>query len=170
MGVRNTLVAIVIASVVLSIASGLQVVDAKTQHTATKKPTIRVTSTTALLTASSPTTSPPTSCNGTAYARQTTGNATCIYPTYSNWGWTNLVSAPGVYQDNIWLGAAHCDVSGRLNSGNATVTYNGTWVTVNYTFVPNVVISVLQFYVGQTMFPLMARCLDLSHIGFNNHG
>lgn len=87
----------------------------------------------------------------TAYAKGE--GAECFIPTFTNWGWTNLIS-PGTYEMDLWAGAAQCDTSKGTNVGTVTVVYGSDgYVTVTYNVGAPYLLEETHVYAGYDMFP-----------------
>jgi len=87
----------------------------------------------------------------TAYAKGE--GAECFIPTFTNWGWTNLIS-PGTYEMDLWAGAAQCDTSKGTNVGTVTVVYGSDgYVTVTYNVGAPYLLEETHVYAGYNMFP-----------------
>jgi hypothetical protein len=87
----------------------------------------------------------------TAYAKG--DSAICFIPTFSQWGWTNPIT-PGIYEWELWAGAAQCDTSKGTLVGSVTVVYdNDGYVTVTYNVAAPYILKETHVYAGTTMFP-----------------
>ena len=72
----------------------------------------------------------------------------------SRWGWTNYITEPGEYVLSLYAGAADCDTNKGVYSGTATISYDGSQVTVMYDMVEGFVLSAAHVYVGCEPYPM----------------
>jgi hypothetical protein len=87
----------------------------------------------------------------TAYAKGEGAN--CFIPTFTNWGWTNLIS-PGTYEMDLWAGAAQCDTDKGTLVGSVTVVYGSDgYLTVTYNVGAPYLLEETHVYAGYDMFP-----------------
>uniref|UniRef100_UPI00261D26F5 T9SS type A sorting domain-containing protein n=3 Tax=Tenacibaculum TaxID=104267 RepID=UPI00261D26F5 len=88
----------------------------------------------------------------TAFARG--DNYTCFLDDgFNRWGWTNYFAEEGTYTLPLYSGAAQCDVSKGVQSGEVTVTYLDGYVTVEYNLFEGYVMSVAHVYIGCEKYP-----------------
>ncbi|CAM1345915.1 hypothetical protein TCRASSO_20001 [Tenacibaculum crassostreae] len=89
---------------------------------------------------------------GTAFARA--DNNTCFLDDgFNRWGWTNYFAEEGTYTIPLYTGAAHCDPSNGVQSGEVTITYEGGYVSVEYDLFEGYVMSVAHVYIGCEKYP-----------------
>ncbi|MFT0156613.1 hypothetical protein VBY68_08285, partial [Tenacibaculum ascidiaceicola] len=89
----------------------------------------------------------------TAFARG--NNNTCFLSDgFNRWGWTNYFETEGVYTLPLYSGAAQCDVSKGVQSGEVTITYDGGYVSVEYNLFEGYVMSVAHVYIGCEKYPI----------------
>lgn len=106
----------------------------------------------------------------TAYARGSA--ATCFIPTFSNWGWTNSLSARETVEVmDLWAAAAQCDTSKGAKVGTVTVTYGLTgFVNASYNVAAPYIIKETHFYAGKTMFPIVNKRTTVAPGLYTNTG
>ena len=88
----------------------------------------------------------------TAYAYHPLAS-TCFIPTFSNWGWTNVVTGGTTYTFDLIAAAGQCDMSAGIDVGDVTLTITGTDALVVYTMHPPYELMAAHFYIGTTEFP-----------------
>lgn len=109
----------------------------------------------------------------TAYAKGPTGVSTCFLAIPNkqgtNWGWTNLVSAPGTYNWPIWAAAGQCDTDKGTLVGNLNVVYAGGVVTITYQINPPFTLNLdeTHVWVGAGMLPMKSGKYQSNPGGFN---
>ncbi|WP_317292988.1 T9SS type A sorting domain-containing protein [Aestuariibaculum lutulentum] len=73
---------------------------------------------------------------------------------FNRWGWTNLVAPSDTdYVMDLYAGAAHCDITKGAHVGTATVSYNGSNMTVSYNLFEGYGMSEAHVYVGCDLYP-----------------
>lgn len=94
--------------------------------------------------------------NETAYAKADNGICFLTLPgvNSNNWGWTNLVNAPGTYYWPIWAGAGQCETGNGTEVGKLKVVYSGGQVTVSYNLYGGFHLDETHLWVGQTYLPV----------------
>jgi hypothetical protein len=88
----------------------------------------------------------------TAYAKGSSGPVCFISQGFSNWGWTNPITA-GTYVWDLWAGAGQCDTTKATLVGSVTVVYSGGYVTVTYNVNSPYLLKNTHVYAGTTPFP-----------------
>jgi uncharacterized repeat protein (TIGR01451 family) len=75
----------------------------------------------------------------------------------NNWGWVNGDGAayilPGDYTWPVWAGAGQCDTDNGTLVGTATVSYDGTDVSVSFDIDPQYVLGDTHIYAGYDQIP-----------------
>jgi uncharacterized repeat protein (TIGR01451 family) len=84
--------------------------------------------------------------------------ATCFIDLgVNNWGWVNgdgmNYILPGDYIWPVWAGAAQCDTNNGTLVGTATVSYDGTDVSVTFDLDPQYVLGDTHIYAGYDQIP-----------------
>lgn len=89
----------------------------------------------------------------TAYALGS--NATCfIDEGFGNWGWTNYIAEPGIYDWPLWAAAAQCDPDNGVLAGSVSVEYDVYgFVNVTFNLFPGFTLEEEHIYAGYSMFP-----------------
>jgi len=72
---------------------------------------------------------------------------------FNRWGWTNYIDEDGIYTMPLYAGAAHCDISNGAYVGDATVTYSGGLVDVEYQLFTGYVMNQAHVYIGCEKYP-----------------
>ena len=72
---------------------------------------------------------------------------------FNRWGWTNYIENEGTYTIPLYAGAAHCDISNGAYVGDATVTYSGGLVDVEYQLFEGYVMNQAHVYIGCEKYP-----------------
>ena len=72
----------------------------------------------------------------------------------NRWGWTNNITAEGVYNMPLYAGAADCDITKGMPVGNAEVTYLNGKVSVVYTVNPGYVMNEAHVNVSCDKYPM----------------
>jgi hypothetical protein len=72
---------------------------------------------------------------------------------FSQWGWTNGPLNPGIYNFDIYAGAAQCNIYKGKKVGYLTVNYNGSTVVVTYNMYPGYQMDETHLYVGCNPLP-----------------
>jgi hypothetical protein len=97
------------------------------------------------------------SCGGneTAYAKADNGTCFLTLPNVNsnNWGWSNLVSAPGTYYWPIWAGAGQCNTGNATEAGKLKVIFDGANVTVSYNLYGGYHLDETHLWVGKDYLP-----------------
>jgi hypothetical protein len=92
----------------------------------------------------------------TAYAQGP--GAECFIPTFSRWGWTNLVNRGYSGTWPLWAGAAQCDTSKGTLVGDVYVEFTSSgYVTVNYLVNEPYLLEETHIYAGIGKFPKDSR-------------
>lgn len=92
----------------------------------------------------------------TAYAKGL--SAECFIPTFSRWGWTNLVNRGYSGTWPLWAGAAQCDTSKGTLVGDVYVEFSSSGhVTVNYLVNEPFLLEETHVYAGTSKFPKDSR-------------
>jgi len=98
------------------------------------------------------------SCGGneTAYAKADDGTCflTLAGVNSNNWGWSNMVSAPGTYYWPIWAGAGQCNTGNGTEVGKLKVVYASGQVTVTYNLYGGFHLDETHLWVGKTYLPV----------------
>jgi len=72
---------------------------------------------------------------------------------FKNWGWSNGPLEPGLYEFDIWAGAAKCNLNKGTLVGTLTIDYDGSTAIVNYTMDAGWMMQRTQLYVGSEPLP-----------------
>jgi len=92
----------------------------------------------------------------TAYAKGDGASAittTCFIPTFSRWGWTNLIG-PGSYEWDLWAAAGQCDTDKGTWVGTVVVDYDEDgYVTVTFHVDAPYLLDETHVYVGTAQYP-----------------
>jgi hypothetical protein len=93
----------------------------------------------------------------TGYAKGDDPNSNCFLTlpgvNSNNWGWSNLVTAPGTYYWPIWAGAGQCNTSNGTESGKLKVVFDGTSVTVTFMMYGGFGLTETHLWVGKDYLP-----------------
>jgi hypothetical protein len=90
---------------------------------------------------------------GTAYGRLDGAESCFIDDGFSNWGWTNNIVDPGTYTLPLYQGASDCDYENAAYVGDATVSYDGSYVDVQYNLFEGYVMKQAHVYIGCDKYP-----------------
>jgi hypothetical protein len=94
---------------------------------------------------------------GTAFAHGGTNPTTCFQeidedgdgvPDFTGWGWTSGPLGPGVYQFDLYTGAARCNLTRASLVGTLTVDYNGSVAIVTYDLFDDYTMRETNLWVG----------------------
>lgn len=79
--------------------------------------------------------------------------ATCFIPTFSNWGWTNAITAGTIYTFDLIASAGQCDIGNGTDVGDVTLLLVGPTAEVTVTMHPPYTLVTAHLYLGTTTFP-----------------